>query len=229
MARINTYALDSDITKSDIVLGSDGGQTTKNFQITEIGKAISKFNIAGLPQLGYFYQYDLTGGRKAGSITIVNGLSSMSFTSLTSIIVSKFNFGSSDTGQNLLLNMVGEEVTLASVDNPNNFGTYQLDSATVLDGDSNFYTLALFNTGGNGSIIKEQFYVLSSKKGDKSFVFTQTGPQTTWNITHNLGKKPSVTVVTDTDTVVIGDVQYTNDNQLTITLSSANSGKAYLN
>ena len=226
MARINTYALDSNVDKTDLLLGSDQGATTKNFKIIDVAKAITKSNMVGQPQIAYVYA---GGSRASGSITIDGGPESKTFTSLTSIIVSKFNFGSSDTGQNLLLNMVGEEVTLASVDNPNNFGTYQLDSATVLDGDSNFYTLALFNTGGNGSIIKEQFYVLSSKKVDKSFVFTQTGPQTTWNITHNLGKKPSVTVVTDTDTVVIGDVQYTNDNQLTITLSSANSGKAYLN
>lgn len=230
MARINTYALDSDITKSDIVLGSDGGQTTKNFQITEIGKSISKFNMAGQPQVGYYYQQDITGGKQAGTITITGGSNEVNFISLTSIIVSKFNFGSSDTALNLLQTFVGTEISITSVDNPNHFGTYTLDSLTRVD-STDFYTMALFNKGGNGNIVKDQFYVISSRKGDKAFVYSQPvgNPKATWSITHNLGKKPSVTIVTSTDTVVIGEVEYNNDNQLTITLSSANSGKAYLN
>jgi hypothetical protein len=48
-------------------------------------------------------------------------------------------------------------------------------------------------------------------------------------ITHNLGKKPSVTIVTATETTVVGEVTYNSNNQLTINLSSANAGKAYLN
>jgi len=231
MARLNKYPLDTNVDKSDILLGSDNGGATKNYAVPEIGKAISKFNFAGQPQIGYYYQQDLTPGRQAGSISITGGNPTIPFTSLTSIIVSKFNFGNQNTAENLLLSFVGTEITITSIDNPNHFGTYTLDSATVLSGDSNFYTLSLFNTGGNGNIVKDQFYVMSSRKGDTAFVYSQnTGdPQQVWNITHNLGKKPSVTIVSSTDTTVVGEVTYNNDNQLTITLSSANSGKAYLN
>ncbi len=227
MARLNQYPLDGSIDKTDLLLGSDNGGATKNYQISDIGKAISKFNMSGQPQICYRYN---KGNNLTGNISIVgetNG--TKTFTSITSIIVSKFAFGETNTAENILLNMVGQEITITDIDNPNNFGAYTLDSATVLASDNNFYTLALFNTGGAGNIVYDQFYVMTSKKGDLSFVHTQTNPSNTWPITHNLGKKPSVTIVTATDTTVIGDVTYNNNNQLTINLSSANSGKAYLN
>lgn len=65
--------------------------------------------------------------------------------------------------------------------------------------------------------------------GDAFFTFNQSTPSDTWVVTHNLGKKPSVTVVDSGDTVVIGTVTYNTLNQLTITFASAFSGKAYLN
>ena len=65
--------------------------------------------------------------------------------------------------------------------------------------------------------------------GATTFIHAQGGASTTWTVTHALGRFPSVTVVTDSDVVVIGDVSYNSKNQLTITLASADSGKAYLN
>jgi hypothetical protein len=61
------------------------------------------------------------------------------------------------------------------------------------------------------------------------FVFNQNSPATTWTITHNLGRRPSVTVVDSAGTVVIGEVTYTSDNALTIQFSAGFSGQAYLN
>ena len=227
MARLNQYPLDGSIDKTDILIGSDNGGTTKNYQVSDIGKAISKFNMAGQPQICYRYN---KGSNLTGNLSIVDETNATkTFTSITSVIVSKFAFGETNTAENILLNMVGQEITITDIDNPNNFGAYTLDSATVLSSDNNFYTLALFNTGGAGNIVFEQFYVMTSKKGDLSFVYTQTNASNEWVITHNLGKRPSVTIVTTTDTTVIGEVTYNNDNKLTINLTSANSGKAYMN
>lgn len=227
MARINQYPLDGSIDKTDLLIGSDNGGTTKNYQVSDIGKAISKFNMAGQPQICYRYN---KGNNLTGNLSIVGQTdATKAFTSITTVIVSKFAFGDTNTSENILLNMVGQEVTITDIDNPNNFGAYTLDSATVLSSDNNFYTLALFNTGGAGNIVYEQFYVITSKKGDLSFVHEQTNASNTWVVDHNLGKKPSVTIVTTTDTTVIGEITYNNQNKLTINLSSANSGKAYLN
>jgi hypothetical protein len=65
--------------------------------------------------------------------------------------------------------------------------------------------------------------------GDAYYVHNQMLPESSWTINHNLGKKPSVSVVDTTDAVVYGDINYINDNQLTISFSGAFSGKAYLN
>ena len=65
--------------------------------------------------------------------------------------------------------------------------------------------------------------------GATTFIHNQGGASTTWTVTHALGRFPSVTIVTDSNVVVIGDITYNSKNQLTITLASADSGKAYLN
>ena len=62
-----------------------------------------------------------------------------------------------------------------------------------------------------------------------TYTHTQASASTTWTINHNLNRKPSVTLVTSTEAVIIGDVFYNSDIQLTVTISHANSGKAYLN
>ena len=70
---------------------------------------------------------------------------------------------------------------------------------------------------------------LSNAGLDKNFVFTQGTPTTTWTIQHNLNKFCSVTVVSDSNQVMIGNVTYDGLNELTVTFSAAFSGKAYLN
>ena len=65
--------------------------------------------------------------------------------------------------------------------------------------------------------------------GDKHFVFTKSTPDSVWDITHDLDKYPSVTIVDSAGSVVIGDITYTSKSALTVTFSAAFSGKAYLN
>ena len=71
--------------------------------------------------------------------------------------------------------------------------------------------------------------VIASTSGDKSFTYTQGSSSATWNITHNLNKRPSVTVVDSAENVVIGEVRYINDNEVRLTFASGFSGKAYFN
>ena len=65
---------------------------------------------------------------------------------------------------------------------------------------------------------------------DATFVHTQSSASTSWVVTHNLNRYPSVTLLLSaSEDIVIGDVTYDSSNQLTVTLSGANTGKAYLN
>lgn len=65
--------------------------------------------------------------------------------------------------------------------------------------------------------------------GDKTFVHTQLASASTWYVNHNMGKKPSVTVVDSADTVVIGEVTYLSDDTLEVSFTSPFGGKVYLN
>jgi hypothetical protein len=46
---------------------------------------------------------------------------------------------------------------------------------------------------------------------------------------HNLSKNPSVSIVDPNDQEVFAQVDYIDTNSLTITFSSAQAGKAYMN
>jgi hypothetical protein len=61
------------------------------------------------------------------------------------------------------------------------------------------------------------------------YVFTQGTPASVWTINHNLGKFPSINVVDESNDEVVGDVNYTNNNQIVVTFSASFSGKAFLN
>ena len=67
-----------------------------------------------------------------------------------------------------------------------------------------------------------------SASNTRRYVFDQQAASATWVITHNLGGRPSVTIVDSADTHVFGEVQYNSDTQITVMFSAAFSGKAYL-
>lgn len=60
------------------------------------------------------------------------------------------------------------------------------------------------------------------------YTHEQMAASTTWVVSHNLNRKPQVTVVDSAGTEVIGDVAYNDDNTVTLSFSAPFSGKAYL-
>lgn len=62
----------------------------------------------------------------------------------------------------------------------------------------------------------------------KRHVHTQGSPSMTWTISHLLGGKPSVTIVDSANTVVIGEVTYNSNSQVTVEFTAPFSGYAYL-
>ena len=65
--------------------------------------------------------------------------------------------------------------------------------------------------------------------GDKNYVHVQNNPSASWTASHNLGKRPAVVVVDSADEVVYGEIEYIDDNTVTLTFVGAFSGKAYFN
>lgn len=62
-----------------------------------------------------------------------------------------------------------------------------------------------------------------------AYVHDQQTASATWNVTHNLNKFPAVQIVDTAGDEVIGQVHFNNSNSLTITFTSALSGKAFIN
>jgi len=86
------------------------------------------------------------------------------------------------------------------------------------------------SVGTNGQVLTSTVTGIAwADNVQATFEFTQGVPATTWNITHNLNKFPSITVIDTGNTVVTGEYNYTSKNTVTLTFSAAFAGKAYLN
>jgi len=62
-----------------------------------------------------------------------------------------------------------------------------------------------------------------------TYIFEQVQAASSWVITHNLGKFPSVEIIDTGGNLVLGEITYNSINQVTLTFNAAFSGKAYLN
>lgn len=64
---------------------------------------------------------------------------------------------------------------------------------------------------------------------DTNYTHTQVSASAVWNIVHNLGKYPSVTVIDSAGSKVEGDYDYVDVNTVQLTFSAAFAGTASLN
>ena len=137
------------------------------------------------------------------------------------------------SGQNTVQFMeylVGNNILISEQNAISNFGHYTIDSYTL---NGAVYTLNITNLFGNGVLDLDKFYDFAvftlSSQGVPTFVFTQGVPATVWNIQHNLGKFPSVSVINNNNVVINGEVTYIDNNNVQLNFSAGFSGKAYLN
>ena len=77
--------------------------------------------------------------------------------------------------------------------------------------------------------INKKYNELKNKTSDKYYEETIKIPSKVWEVVHNLNKHPSVTIINNDKQVVIGDVRYINNNELTISFSAEFSGKVICN
>jgi hypothetical protein len=115
----------------------------------------------------------------------------------------------------------------------NSFGFYKITSLEPYEPNLNFFVVTVEYETGNGALEEDEDYMISlvslDDAADKTFVFTQDAPANPWIINHNLKKFPSVSMVLSTGQMGIADVRYIDEDNLTITFSGDESGKAYMN
>ena len=236
MARISSYPTDQNIVGSDKVIGTDNaGAITKNYTLKGISNWMNAEGTIGIAGQNNFFFQTVNGdeGRLPGSISFeAYGGANTAFSAISTLRFSQESVA--DTVIiNYLLTLVGRTVLLARLDNLNNFGVYKLVSLTQSVSEPNFYDAVFTLLVANGNLTADKYYGFAVypelAASDKNYVFVQSTPSATWNITHNLSKFPSVSVVDSANTVVYGDIDYINENSLTVTFSAAFGGKAYMN
>jgi hypothetical protein len=226
MARINSYPRDLDVDDKDAWIGTESNnRQTRNFTAEAVAKYL---NIKGKISISaqMIFKFETTAGI-AGSF---NGpADSDTLASVATMQLSVTDVSS----QNVVAFMsylVGNDILISEQNNISVFGHYTIDSYTV-NGD--FYTLNLTNKKGEGVLTAGLFYDFAvftlSSQGTPTFIYEQAIPATVWNINHNLGKFPSVTVIDTGNTVVTGQYTYTDNNNVTLNFSAGFAGKAYLN
>lgn len=82
---------------------------------------------------------------------------------------------------------------------------------------------------GNSGTIEQYLNSLKAMSNIETFVHRQTVASSVWNVNHRLNRQPSVTIVDSAGSVVVGEVDYIDENNITIYFTSEFGGMAYLN
>ena len=228
MARISSYPRDREVQDDDSWIGTESSnRVTRNFTAQAVADYLNikgKISISG-QMVFKFSNVPTLEGEFTGPVD------GSALTAITTMQIS----GIDSSGQNTVAFMqylVGNDILISEQNNIDEFGHFKITGYTALG--NNLYTLDLTNIGGNGSLDLNKYYdfatfTISSGVGDKNFVFNQAVASATWTVQHNLNKFPSCTMVLSTGQQGYGDVTFIDENNLTITFASAESGKAYIN
>ena len=75
-------------------------------------------------------------------------------------------------------------------------------------------------------ILQSTYY--SNNTVARNFIFTQTEAAATWTIEHNLNQYPYIVAKDQLNNTLIGDLNYVDENTITITFGTPQKGNAYL-
>ena len=227
MARISSYPYDITVQDTDAWVGSDSvNRSTKQYTAEAVARYLNiKGKISISAQMVFKFAVANPG---AGDFS--GPADSSAMTGVTTMQLSTADVSGQDVIA-FMTYLVGSNILISEQNNISTFGHFLIDSYTV--STAGFYTLNLTNIGGNGNLTDLLYYDFAvfqlSSQGAPTFVFTQTVAATVWNVNHNLGKFPSISVVDTANTVVTGQYEYTDNNNVILKFSAGFAGKAYLN
>ena len=228
MARISSYVFDANVTDNDAWIGTEASnRQTKQFTAAAVAKYL---NIKGKISISAQMIFKLVDLATPNSGDFVGPADGSAISSATTMDLSITDVSGANTVA-FLTYLVGNNILISEQNDINNFGHFTIDS--YVQKTPGVYTLALTPIAGNGNFDVDKFYDFAvftlSSAGAPTYVFSQNTPSTTWEITHNLGKFPSITVIDTGNTVVTGEYNYTSNTNVILTFSAAFAGKAYLN
>ena len=244
MPKIQNIQADQSITKEDKLLGSDSGGDTRNYVISDISKFFKNTNAAGIAgQFTYQYKTASPYGNGTMRVTFSSG---SAFQNITSLKVSKFIYGETDSSENLLNIFAASKILVVDIEDQDNYGVYNTTTVIQDADETDFYNIVVSAEKFNGSLTNEKFYAIISIGGgaDKTAVLSfdntnfAAGNDTIngssmryveWS--HNLNKRPSITVAESgsPEQVAYVPVKYINDNKVRVYFNGLTSGKIYAN
>ena len=234
MARIKTYSNDTVVVANDKWIGSDSQAkfATKNYTAQSVADFI---NEKGNQLQSLRYKYKSTPPRNPGTISFSPyKANNVPFSTITSWILSDSELKSPEDISTFYTSpLIGSDVLVTQCDDITQWAIYEWDSVTDVPNEKLFSNIGLSYRTGLGGLINDEDYFISlltyPGTGDLNFTYVQGVASTTWNIQHNLGKFPSITVIDTANTVVTGEYTYDDINNVTLTFSAAFAGTAYLN
>ncbi|MEG0642140.1 MAG: siphovirus ReqiPepy6 Gp37-like family protein [Clostridium sp.] len=118
----------------------------------------------------------------------------------------------------------------------NTFGINDLRITEVREIYEEYVTIEITTGTVEANVIKQINNDISSiqvesgsSARDRSYLFTQVAPKQLWKVSHGLGKYPSVSIVDSGGTVVIGNINYCDNNNVEISFTAPFAGNAYFN
>jgi len=228
MALIQSYPSYAPVNDGDRWIGTNSTNgSTRNFTAQQIADYL---NINGKISVSAQMIFKLTTAVVPGNGQFSGPITGTAMSTVTTLVVSPVDVSDANTVA-FITYLIGNNILISEQNNINNFGHYTIVSYVIKAGGG--YTLTLTPLTGNGNFEINKFYDFAvftlSSQGAPTFEFDQGAASTTWDITHNLGKFPSITVIDTGNTVVTGEYNYVNNNRVILTFSAAFSGKAYLN
>ena len=226
MARISSYPRDLEVVDNDAWVGTEASnRLTRNFTAAAVAKYLNiKGKISISAQMVFKFS---AGATNDGEFT--GPVDGSNIAAITTMQISDVD----NSGQNIVQFMnylVGNNILISEQSAISEFGHFTIDSYTI---NGKTATLNLTNLFGNGVLEINKFYDFAvftlSSQGVPTFVFEQGAPATTWNIQHNLGKFPSVSVINNNNVIINGEVTYIDNNNVQLNFSAGFTGKAYLN
>lgn len=225
MPRISSYPKDLTIQDLDAWIGSDSvTRATKQYTAIALAAYLNGKISISAQMIFKFVEVASGAGDFSGPLdgSLMTGITTMQLSVLDK---------SNENVVTFMEYLVGNTILISDQNNISTFGHFTIDSYTA--SAAGLYTLNLTNIGGSGNLTTGLFYDFAlftlSTQGASTFVFTQGLSATTWNINHNLGRFPSITVIDTANTIVTGEYTYIDDNNVTLNFSAQFAGKAYLN
>jgi hypothetical protein len=236
MARISTYGVETSLQNDDKFLGTDGSTgATKNFYPQTIAKFLNEtaaIGVARQTSLRFTTETDPTLWTYGHMFLTDHGVD-MNMAQDISMTVNKYNFNI-ERHLALFNYAVGKRFYIFSFNDPETFVLYNVISIEQNEDHQDFYNLVLEYSEGTGTFEDTTVYGLAVEPNtsDKTYSTGSTfhNSSAEWVITHNLGKKPSVTILKyGTEEEVYANVVHNSENKLTITFAQPFAGTAILN